>query len=78
MVLVKSEVKNKLFLSNLPRSMSKDALLNTLEDEVKGKGWMLALMCLLSQVVCNKNTHTHTHTHTRTRLNMMCTHTCTS
>jgi len=37
MVLVRSEVKNKLFVKNLPRNISKDALLRILEEHVKGE-----------------------------------------
>ncbi|KAF5835914.1 hypothetical protein DUNSADRAFT_6672 [Dunaliella salina] len=36
LVIVKSEVKNKLFIGNLPRNISKDALLMLLEEQVKG------------------------------------------
>ena len=35
--IVKSEVKNKLFIGNLPRELSKDALMLLLESEVQGE-----------------------------------------
>lgn len=34
---MRSEVKNKLFVGNLPRDLGKDALLLLLENEVKGE-----------------------------------------